>query len=274
MDQKADPAPAPVLEVRDLAIERGDVPILSGIDWRIGAGEHWALLGPNGSGKSSLLHALLAYLSPTRGSISVLGAHYGETDWRDLRRRIGIVSTAIADLMPVAENGIEVVAGGHQARIGTLGPLGGEEIRRSEEILARVEARHLALRPWRVLSQGERQRLLIGRALVHDPALLILDEPCAGLDPVAREQFLSFLERLLADASGPSLVLTTHHVEELIPRISHALLLCRGKALAQGPKDAVLTDAQLSAAYGAKVRVSLRGDRYGLEVETRRDRVC
>ena len=209
---------------------------------------------------------MTGYLPLTAGNISVLGETYGKTDWRDLRTRIGIVSSAIQQLMPGHETALDAIISGKRAMIGLWGDTAADDRSRALEILRQIEAEVLADRPWRFLSQGERQRVLIGRALMTKPELLILDEPCAGLDPVAREQFLQFLERLARDAGAPSLVLVTHHVEEIMPGFSHVLILKGGRVLAAGAKDQVMGAEQLSEAFGAKLRLSQANGRYALAV--------
>ncbi len=261
----ADDNHRPVIEVTGLRVER-DALILDSIDWRVEHGQHWVILGANGSGKTSLLSVLTGYLAPTAGTIQVLGETYGRADWRELRTQIGLVSSAIRQMMPGHEKALSAVASGRRAMIGMWGELGEAETARAREILAEVEAGYLAERPWRFLSQGERQRVLIGRALMAEPRLLVLDEPCAGLDPVAREHFLAFLERLLVRPSAPTLVLVTHHVEEIVPGFSHVLVLRAGKVLAAGPRASVMTSATLSHAFDAPVRLSHSGGRYALVV--------
>ncbi len=182
----------PVIEVTALRVER-DAVILESIDWRVERGEHWAILGANGSGKTSLLRALTGYLPPTAGQLSVLGETYGRFDWRDLRTRIGLVSSSVHQMMEDSETALKAVVSGRYAQIGYWGEMRPDDLRAADAILRRIEARQLRDRPWRFLSQGERQRVLIGRALMASPRLMILDEPCAGLDPVAREHFLQFL---------------------------------------------------------------------------------
>jgi iron complex transport system ATP-binding protein len=255
----------PVIEIQGLRVER-DALILESIDWRVEPGQHWVILGANGSGKTSLLSVLTGYLAPTAGTLRVLGETYGRADWRELRTRIGLVSSSIRQLMPGHESALSAIASGRRAMIGMWGEVGETEIRRAREILAEIEADYLAERPWRFLSQGERQRVLIGRALMADPALLILDEPCAGLDPVAREHFLAFIERLLARPAAPTLVLVTHHVEEIVPGFSHVLALRAGRVLASGPRESVMTSARLSSAFDAPVQLTHSGGRYSLTV--------
>ena len=254
-----------VIDIAGLRVEREAV-ILERIDWRVEAGQHWVILGANGSGKTSLLSTITGYVPLTAGSISVLGETYGKTDWRDLRTRVGIVSSAIQQLMPGHENALDAIISGKRAMIGLWGDTAFDDRSRAQDIIRQIEAEALTDRPWRFLSQGERQRVLIGRALMAKPELLILDEPCAGLDPVAREQFLQFLERLARDAGAPCLVLVTHHVEEIMPGFSHVLILKRGRVLASGPKDRVMTAAHLSEAFGAQLRLSDSAGRYSLIV--------
>ncbi|HUY28607.1 MAG TPA: ABC transporter ATP-binding protein [Candidatus Binataceae bacterium] len=264
--------PAPVIELKDLVVER-DAPILRGIDWRVERGQHWAILGANGSGKTSMLRALTGYLPPTRGSIRVLGETFGRADWRELRTRIGMVSSSINALMPEGETAIAAVISGKFAMIGYWGEVAARDRKAAAAILRRVEAGALAERPWQYLSQGERQRVLIGRALMAAPKLLILDEPCAGLDPVAREHFLQFVERMARRRGAPAMVLVTHHVEEIVPAFTHVIVLRRGRVLAAGERARVLTSRTLSAAFGAAVRLRRRAGRYALAVPRAPSRV-
>lgn len=256
----------PVLDIQSLSIQRDGTSILSEVSWRMMPGEHWVILGPNGCGKTSLLAALTGYFMPTSGEIDLLGERYGESDWRQLRLHLGIVSSSIRQLMADAEPSIESVASGKYAMIDFWGRPSAADRSRAAELLDQVECLHLAERPWAVLSQGERQRVLIARALMPRPRLLILDEPCAGLDPVARELFLGFVQRLATTEGAPSLVLVTHHVEEIIPCFTHALLLREGRVVASGPLGKALRSQSVSTAFGAPVRVVRRKERLGLVI--------
>ena len=258
--------PPPVLEVSDLHIRRDDTVILDAVSWRVARGEHWVILGANGSGKTSLLSALTGYLMPTAGEIAVLGERFGDSDWRELRRRVGLVSSSIRQMMADTEPALETVVSGKFAMIDFWGAITAADRARATRLLAQIECAHLAERPWGVLSQGERQRVLIGRALMGRPPVLILDEPCAGLDPVAREHFLQFLDRLGREHGAPTLLLVTHHVEEIMPVFSHALLLRAGRVHAMGEKTTVLRSAALSAAFGARVTLTRSGGRYTARV--------
>jgi iron complex transport system ATP-binding protein len=256
---------SPVIQVSQLRVER-DAVILDSIDWTVDRGEHWVILGANGSGKTSLLSTLTGYMPLTAGAISVLGETYGRTDWRELRKRIGIVSSSVHQMMAGHENTLETIISGRHAMIGMWGEIPAKERAEGLKIMRQVEVIALRERPWRVLSQGERQRVLIGRALMARPQLLILDEPCAGLDPVAREHFLQFLERLARRRGAPTLVLVTHHVEEIMPAFSHVLVLKAGQILACGAKSKILTSGTLSRAFQAFVRLRHKRERYSLSV--------
>jgi iron complex transport system ATP-binding protein len=255
----------PVIAISQLTVER-DAPILNAVDWAVAHGEHWVILGANGSGKTSLLSTLTGYMPPTTGAIAVLGETYGRSDWRELRKRIGICSSSIHHLMEGHETALSSVISGRHAMVGMWGEIRDDERRQALKILRQVEAEKIRDRPWRFLSQGERQRVLIGRALMARPELLILDEPCAGLDPVAREHFVQFLERLARSKGAPTLVLVTHHVEEIMPAFSHVLILKDGAVLAAGPKAKILTSGTLSRAFHAPVRLRRQRGRYALAV--------
>ena len=259
----------PILDVSGLRIQRGDTVILDNISWRVEPGQHWVILGANGSGKTSLLSALTGYLMPTAGAISVLSEHYGESDWRELRKQIGLVSSSVRQLMHDDEPALETVISGKYAMIDLWMQTTARDRAAARLLMKQVECLHLADRPWRVLSQGERQRILIGRALMAKPRLLILDEPCAGLDPAAREHFLQFLQRLGCLAGAPTLILVTHHVEEIMPVFSHVLILKTGRVLAAGAKKTALNTKLLSRAFGEQTNLKKVKGRYVLAIKTK-----
>ncbi|MEI8290052.1 MAG: ABC transporter ATP-binding protein [Verrucomicrobiota bacterium] len=264
---KKSKSPRPVLSVSGLRVERDGIVILRDVNWRVERGEHWVILGANGSGKTSLLSALTGYLMPTSGGISLLGETYGESDWRELRKKIGLVSASIRQMLAEDENALETVASGRSAMINFRGSLTRTEKAQALNLLRQVECAHLAERPWRVLSQGERQRVLIGRALMAKPRVLILDEPCAGLDPAAREHFLRFIQRLGAKANAPALIFVTHHVEEILPVFSRVLLLKEGQLFAAGEKKKVLNSKNLSLTFNARMQLLPAGRRFGMKVD-------
>jgi iron complex transport system ATP-binding protein len=255
----------PILAVTGLTVRRGDALILDSVSWRLQPGEHWVILGANGSGKTSLLSALTGYLTPTSGEVELFSQRYGRSDWRELRKRVGVVSSAIRQRIPNEETALETIVSGKFAMIDFWGKITPADRRRGLKILRQIECPELVGRPWLYLSQGERQRVLIGRALMANPPLLILDEPCAGLDPAARERFLQFLERLGRGIHPPALVLVTHHVEEIMPVFSHVLVLKKGNVLAYGSRENTLTSKTLSEAFAEPMRLRRKQGRYSLQ---------
>ncbi len=263
-----------VLRLEGVRIERDQCLILEDVDWTVRKGEHWVILGANGSGKTSLLRALAGYFMPTAGEIFLLGKQYGRADWREVRLRVGIVSSAVRQMMADAERALFSVVSGKYAMIDYWGEPETADRRRAERILRQVECGHLAARSWACLSQGERQRVLIGRALMARPSLLVLDEPCAGLDPGARENFLLFLERLGRRRNAPTLVLVTHHVEEITPVFTHVLMLREGRVLCSGQRRRVMSSRHLSALFGAAATLRSRNGRYVLSVKACSSRIA
>jgi iron complex transport system ATP-binding protein len=262
--------PRVVLSVDGLRLERSGTMILDAISWRVTHGQHWVMLGANGSGKTSLLSALTGYLMPTAGEICLLGETYGRSDWRELRKKVGIVSSSVRQMMADEETALDAVASGKYAMIQFWGRITRGEKAEARRRLREVECEYLAQREWRVLSQGERQRVLIGRALMAHPQVLILDEPCAGLDPAAREHFLQFLQRLGRQKNSPTLILVTHHVEEIMPVFSHVLILKEGRVLASGKKSPTLSPKILSQTFGAAVKLHAKAGRYTMNVLSKR----
>lgn len=261
-------AKAPLLEVSDLSVRR-ETPILQNVSWRVEAGRHCAILGPNGSGKTSLLGAVTAYLTPSSGEIRLFGKRYGAFDWRELRKSVGLVGSALRAMLRFEEPALHVVVSGKDAIINYWGEMTEADRKRARGLLRQVDCEALADRAWGLLSQGEQQRVLIARALMARPKLLILDEPCAGLDMAAREHFLSFLEDLAKKPAGPTLILVTHHVEEITPIFQEVLILKGGKVLVSGPKDKALTAKNLSSAFDCPIRLTKSRGRYGAAVSAK-----
>lgn len=259
-----------ILDIDGVGIRRNGIFILSNVGWRVRRGEHWAMLGANGSGKTSLLAALTGYMSPTTGRFKVMGHEFGRADWRALRTRIGIVSSSLRQMMAEGEPAIETVASGEDASIDRWGPAPPALARKSRARLKQVGCEYLAMRTWACLSQGERQRVLIARALMANPDALILDEPCAGLDPAAREHFLDFIQALTEKKNGPTLILVTHHVEEIMPGFTHVFALKNGRVIEAGPKRQVLNDRLLSESFSCEARLRREGSRYALRVKSAR----
>lgn len=266
-------AAPPILDIQNLRLQRGDTHILDGLNWRVERGEHWVVLGPNGCGKTTLLAALTGYKFPTSGEIHILGNTFGDSDWTELRKHIGLVSSTLNKLMAEDEPVLETIISGKYAMIDLWHEPSVADKREAHAILKRIECSHLADRPWTQLSQGERQRALIGRALMARPKLLMLDEPCAGLDPVAREHFLQFIDRLGHQRNTPAIVLITHHVEEIMPVFTHALLLRKGCDVAHGPVNRILKGSTLSQAFDCEVHIRRRQGRFWLTAQARRGAV-
>jgi iron complex transport system ATP-binding protein len=239
-----------IVELNGVTVVRSGNLLLDGIDWRVGRGERWVLLGPNGSGKTTLMSVASTYLWPSRGDVAVLGRAIGSVDVRELRRSIGIVSAALEARIPGQLSALDVVLAGATGAIAPWWDRHGARARnKARETLELVGCATLADRRFELLSSGERQRVQIARALMVDPTLLLLDEPAAGLDLGAREQLATLLARLNDDPRLAAIVVVTHHVEEIAPGTTHALVLRGGKVVASGGVGETVTGEVLSAAF-------------------------
>jgi iron complex transport system ATP-binding protein len=243
-----------VLRLAEVGVERGGVKILEGVSWEVRRGERWAILGPNGSGKTSLLRVLTADLWPTRGEIELFGKRLGRADWRELRRAVGWVGAALWARVPDDELAVETVVGGGRGQWGIWEAMTAEEREVAMRLLDEVGAGVVAGRPWGVLSQGERQRVLMARARRAGAELLFLDEPCAGLDPAAREDLLEFLE-----GWGASYVMVTHHVEEVGREVGQILTMRVGRVFGLGVKEELMREEILAELYGREVELREEG---------------
>jgi len=253
----------PVLRLHDVYRTTDGVEILRGIDWTIRPGEHWVVLGPNGCGKTTLARIASMWLHPSSGEVEVLGERLGRTDVRRLRERVGFASASMADLLRGDLLVSDVVM---TARNAALEPWWHDydesDQAAAHDALTRVGVPHLSGRRFGACSSGERQRVLVARALVTDPGLLLLDEPTAALDLAGREQFVRTLSALAADDSMSPMALVTHHVEEIPDGFTHALLVKAGRTLAQGPLDDVLTASTLSECFELPLTLERRRGRY------------
>ncbi|WP_153731131.1 ABC transporter ATP-binding protein [Sporosarcina obsidiansis] len=256
-----------IVKVSDIYFKRGDNQILKGLDWEISEGEQWGILGLNGSGKTSLLSIISTYEIPSSGEVKVLGKRFGSTYLPTLRKKIGYVSSSLEKFTDFfwTETIERVIISGKFASFGIYDQIVDEDWVRAEYIVKEFRLEHVKGQKFSVLSEGEKRRVLIARALMGEPDLLILDEPCSGLDILAREQFLEVLE--IATRNNVHLVYVTHHVEELVPEITHVLLLKEGEVVAAGPKHEVLTDELLSETYNVPVSVEWRFDRPYLSIK-------
>lgn len=252
-----------VLELADVSLRRGEKAILESVSWRVAEGERWVMLGPNGAGKTTILQIAAARLHPTAGSADVLGERLGAVDVFELRPRIGLASATLADRIPGSETVLDVVLTASYAVTGRWRETYEEEdVARAHDLLAAFGVDHLDSRLFGTLSEGERKRVQIARALMSDPELLLLDEPAAGLDLGGREELLSALGELATDARSPVMVLVTHHVEEIPPGFTHALLLREGRIEAAGPVEEALTPQHLSRTFGIDLTVERHRDRW------------
>lgn len=255
------PGPFP-LRLDRVGLERDGRWILEDVTWHVEAQHRWLVLGANGSGKSSLLRIASLYEHPSCGRVEVLGETLGNTDVRTLRRRIAMMSAAFSNQLRPALTAHEVVV---TARFAALEPwwhrYDDEDHRRARDALDRMGVANLADRPFGSLSSGEAQRVLLARTLVNDPALILLDEPSSRLDLGGREQLVMILEALMAQAKSPATVLVTHHIEEVPPSTTHALLLRDGHIVALGVFDDVVTSAALSECFN--MSLTLKRSRNG-----------
>ncbi|WP_208407424.1 ABC transporter ATP-binding protein [Amycolatopsis granulosa] len=246
-----------------VGVRRGRTDLLAGLDWSVELDERWVVLGPNGAGKTTLLRLAAAELHPTTGTVHLLGEQIGRTNIFDLRPRIGFSSAAIAARVPGDEKVSDVVVSAGYAVIGRWREQYDQlDTGRAAELLAAMGIRHLAERDYGTLSEGERKRTLIARALMTDPELLLLDEPAAGLDLGGREDLVARLSELALDPDAPAMVLVTHHVEEIPPGFTHALLLRDGQAVVAGLVEDVLTAENLSKTFDQDLVLERSGDRF------------
>jgi iron complex transport system ATP-binding protein len=252
-----------VVRMDGVTVRRGDTTLLEKVDWAVELDERWVVLGPNGAGKTTLLRLASAELHPTEGHVDILGERLGRVDVFELRTRIGLSSAALGLRVPPEEVVRDVVISAGYAVIGRWRErYDPADTARADELLDALGLRGLARRAYGTLSEGERKRALIARALMTDPELLLLDEPAAGLDLGGREELVARLSGLANDPDAPASVLVTHHVEEIPPGYGHGLLLREGKVVAAGLLDDVLTDENLSTTFGIPLAVQKRRGRY------------
>jgi iron complex transport system ATP-binding protein len=255
----------PLLELKDVTYGLNGKMILDHVSWSVSEGEHWAILGPNGAGKTSLLRIVCGYLWPNKGG-EVYRNGQSLADLGTLRRSIGWVTSALLADIPRGEMVLDTVVSGKYAQLGLWAfswdqPDEGTK-GAARDRLAELKSLHLAERTFGTLSQGEQQKVLICRALMADPYLLILDEPCAGMDPGAREIFLSALLSLGRKRSLPALIYVTHHPEEILPIFTRTLVLKAGRVMADGMTAEVLTNRTIKRLYGVSVELVKKNDRY------------
>jgi len=252
-----------LIDFRGVRLRRGGRLLVGPVDWQVELDERWVVIGPNGAGKTSLLRMAAAMEHPSAGAAWVLGERLGRVDTAELRQRVGLSSAALAQRIPDDELVRDLVVSAGYAVLGRWREQYDQvDYVRAVDILESLGAEHLADRTYGTLSEGERKRVLIARALMTDPELLLLDEPAAGLDLGGREELVARLADLAADPDAPALVLVTHHVEEIPPGFSHCLILSEGTVVAAGLLKDVMTAENLSTAFGQSIVVDMIDGRY------------
>ncbi len=257
------PTTAVVVRLNDVTVRRGDSTLLRDVSWTVRADERWVVLGANGAGKTTLLQVAGGTIRPDRGHVDLLGESLDEADLDDLLPRVGFASAALADRLPADERVLDVVLTASYATVRRAAERydSVDEVR-ARTLLAQVGCRELVERRFGTVSEGERKRVQLARALMTDPEILLLDEPAAGLDLGGREALLRTMSRLAADDTAPALVLVSHHVEEVPAGFTHVLMLREGEIAAAGPLSEVMRSANLSACFGLPLRMYRHGERY------------
>jgi iron complex transport system ATP-binding protein len=252
-----------ILELSNISVRRGERIILGPVDWQVLDGQRWVILGPNGAGKTTLLQICSSLIHPTTGTIKILGEQLGKVDVFELRTRIGLSSSALVEQMPPDELVMDVVLTAAYAMLGRWQErydLWDES--RAMALLTALGVRELGDRLFGSLSEGEKKRVQIARSLMADPELLLLDEPASSLDLGGREDLLKRIETFAKDPLAPATVIVTHHIEEIPAGTTHALLLRSGSVLAKGEVNSVITDQNLSEAYGLAISVQSENGRF------------
>lgn len=252
-----------VIQLQDVSVTRDGSAILSNVDWQVDSSQRWVIIGPNGAGKTTLLRTAAAQLHPSTGQTKILGETLGEINVFELRTRIGFASSALAAHIPNSERVLDVVMTASYGITGRWNELY-EDIdeRRARRVLNEWQLGDYAERAFGTLSDGEKKRTQIARAVMADPELLLLDEPVASLDLAAREQTLNLLGAYAQASSAPAMVMVTHHLEEIPAGFTHALLLTQGRVFAAGPIETTITSEKISEAYGLDIRVTHEQGRY------------
>lgn len=258
-----DSDPDLVLDLRDVSLRREGRTLVGPVTWQVELDERWVVLGPNGAGKTSLLRIASAHEYPSTGQAMILGEQLGRTEVTELRSRVGLSSAAVAGRIPSDEVARDLVVSAGYSVLGRWREKYDQsDLDRAADILEMIGGEHLAERTWGTLSEGERKRVLIARAMMTDPELLMLDEPGAGLDLGGREDLVARLGDLAMDPDAPATVLVTHHVEEIPPGFTHAMLLTEGGVAAMGLIEDVITSENLSRAFAQSIVVEAIDGRF------------
>lgn len=256
------------IRAEGVCLERDGRRILDGITWRVPAGSRWVLFGPNGAGKTSLLMAVLGYVWPTEGRVFLAGHQLGTVNLEEVRRKVALVSHRLYELVNEDLTGAEVIVTGARSHFNLFAPPTPGEAGSAQRLGERFGLGPLMRKPFRTMSTGERQRVMIARALMASPSLVIFDEPCAGLDLGGRELVMKTINTLQAGGGSIATVLTTHHLEEIGPRFTHALILKQGRVAASGKIERVMTTANLSDLFDMPLEVTRSNGRWGAGLKT------
>ncbi|MBP3089027.1 ABC transporter ATP-binding protein [Corynebacterium sp. sy017] len=262
-NEHSDRNPDLLIDFENVSFIRSGKALLESVTWQVELDERWVILGPNGAGKTTLIRLAAAEEFPSAGRAWLMGERIGKTDMRDLRTMIGLSSAAVASRIAPEEKVTDLVISAGYAILGRWREEYSEpDFAQTLQVLERVGALHLVDRNWGTLSEGERKRVLVARALMTNPELLLLDEPASGMDLGGREDLVGYLSELALDPDAPAMVMITHHVEEIPDGFTHALLLDEGTVVAQGLIDDVLTDENLSRAFHQQMRIDKIDGRY------------
>ncbi|TVY11092.1 ABC transporter ATP-binding protein [Paenibacillus cremeus] len=250
-----------VVHLEQVFYRREKEEILKNIHWTVRKGDHWALLGLNGSGKTTILNIITGYIWPTLGKVTVLGELYGTVDLREMRKQIGWVSSSLQEKLYSNDKTQNIVISGKHASIGLYERTTEQDVEKAKILMEQLGCSHLFDRPYQTCSQGEKQKLLIARALMASPKLLILDEATNGLDFLSREALLASIQQLASQPDSPTILYVTHHIEEIIPVFNRTLMIRRGEVFEQGASSDVLTNETLSSFFETPIRVNWHNQR-------------
>lgn len=256
----------PIIALYNVSLEREGIRILDSIDWKVYLGEHWAIIGQNSAGKTLLLKIISTYLWPSEGRVEMLGKEFGKIELHKLRQNIGWVSSALEQDLPKDQPVLDIVLSGYFSTLRLFSKPPKRIIQRAKKILHLLGLNNHEKQSFVTLSVGEKKKVLIARAILKKPRILILDEVCAGLDPLARKQYLDSLRNLILKEKDISVLFVTHHLEEIFPEITHVLGLSEGRVIFLGRKEDVLTSENIVALFDEKIKFRKESQNYSLDV--------
>lgn len=259
-----------LLSLSNVALKKDGKYLLKNVSWQINKGEHWSILGLNGSGKTTLLKMINGYHWPTEGEVQVLGKKFGKTSLPALRKDIGWVSSSLQQEIH-NDSVLSIILSGKFASIGLYNEVTNQDLEKAKEIMDFMDCAHLQHTNFHTLSQGEQQRVLIARALMAQPKLLLLDEPCSGLDIIQKDKLLSHIEKLANQKDGPTLIYVTHHVEEILPVFTHTLLLREGSVFDSGRTEELFTEATLSQFFNRPIKLHKDQNHYWISIKQKNE---